>query len=523
MESQAERSHGRVSRAGRQWRLAIAVTIASGLVRLAVAAVTPLFPDEAYYWQWSRHLADGYFDHPPAIAWLIRAGTSVVGDTPLGIRLGAVLAGTAMMLIVCASARRIAGARAALIAALALALMPLSAAGLVLATPDAPLLAATAAMLYAVIRALEVPPRSPESDRWWVLGGVALGLAAASKYTAVLIPLAAFTAMAIRRDLRPRLKDPGPYVAVLVSLVVFSPVIAWNAEHDWASFAFQLDHGLGHVDGSIARRELALLGGQVALVSPILFALLCLSVAKVMVAPVAARAHTRASTTGLLTFVAALVFMFFAYSATKRPVEANWPAIAYIPGVMVLAAHAGRRVWNLWLKAGLALTAGLSSVVYVNTFVPILQIPAHRDPVARSAGWSDLASAVDHVVDQLPAGHVWVAADRYQEASLLAFHLQEQPKTFALNLTSRANQYDRWPGFPKRAVSGDALVLVTDDAAGEPKRYPSVELLAPHFTTVRRGERVMLARKGDPVKPLRIWVLKGWRGSWPEGGIGSGP
>lgn len=515
LESQAERSHGRVTGNGRQWRLAIAVIIASAVVRLVVAAWMPLFPDEAYYWQWSRHLADGYFDHPPAIAWLVRAGTALAGDTPLGVRLGPVVAGLATMFILCAAARRIGGDRAALIAALATALMPLSAAGLVLATPDAPLLAATAAMLYAVIRALEAPARSSESDLWWVLAGVALGVAEASKYTAVLIPLAAFSAMAIRRDLRPRLQDPGPYIATLVSLVVFSPVIAWNAEHGWASFAFQLKHGLGHVDGSIARRELELLGGQIALVSPILFALLCFSVAKVMVAPVTARSHARASSTALLTFVAALVFMFFAYSATKRRVEANWPAIAYIPGMLVLATHAGGRVWNLWLKAGLALTAGLSGVVYVNTFVPILRVPAHRDPVARSAGWNDVARAVERALGRQPPGRAWVAADRYQEASLLAFNLAGQPGTFALNLTTRANQYDLWPAFPERARIGDALVLVTGDPDPITQRHTTIDRLAPHFASVRRGEQVVLARNGEPVSTLRVWLLEQWRGSWP--------
>ena len=515
LESQAERSYGGVSSGRRQWRLAILVTIASAIVRLVVAALTPLFPDEAYYWQWSRHLADGYFDHPPAIAWLVRAGTSIAGDTALGIRLGPVLAGFATMLLVCAAARRLSGGRAALVAALALSLMPLSAAGLVLATPDAPLLAATAAMIYAVVRALHAPPTSSESDRWWVLAGVALGLAVASKYTAALIPIAAFTAMLIRRDLRPRLRDPGPYVATLVALVVFAPVIAWNAEHGWASFAFQLQHGLGHVDGSIAKRELELLGGQIVLVSPILFALLCLSVAKVMVAPITSRPNARGSTTALLTLTAALVFMFFAYSATKRRVEPNWPAIAYIPGTLVLAVHAGGRIWNRWLKAGLALTAGLSGVVYVNTFVPILHIPAHRDPVARSAGWSDLASAVEHELRRHPSRRTWVAADRYQEASLLAFYLAEQPNTFALNLRSRSNQYDLWPTFRERARAGDALVLVTDEPDAADGRVPSIDLLTPHFVSVRRGERVVLARKGDPVKPLRIWVLEHWRGSWP--------
>ena len=57
------------------------------VLRAVLAALLPLSADEAYYWLWSRHLAAGYFDHPPAIAWLIRAGTSLFGDTPLGVRL----------------------------------------------------------------------------------------------------------------------------------------------------------------------------------------------------------------------------------------------------------------------------------------------------------------------------------------------------------------------------------------------------------------------------------------------------
>ena len=73
----------------RRWRQSVAITIAAGVVRLVVGALTPLFPDETYYWDWSRHLAAGYFDHPPAIAWTIGAGALVGGATPFGVRLGA--------------------------------------------------------------------------------------------------------------------------------------------------------------------------------------------------------------------------------------------------------------------------------------------------------------------------------------------------------------------------------------------------------------------------------------------------
>src|SRR6201996_7009384 len=61
------------------------------LLRLVAAAVTPLTFDEAYYWTWSKHLAGGYYDHPPMVAIVIRLGTLLAGDTELGVRLVSIL------------------------------------------------------------------------------------------------------------------------------------------------------------------------------------------------------------------------------------------------------------------------------------------------------------------------------------------------------------------------------------------------------------------------------------------------
>lgn len=485
---------------------AVAVTLAAGVVRLVIGALTPLFPDETYYWDWSRRLATGYFDHPPLIAWLIRAGTSIAGDSALGVRLGPILAGTIAGLFMVAAARRLAGERAALLAALVFALMPLSAAGLVLATPDAPLFAGAAATVWAVVRALEHPARSRRSLAWWGVAGVALGLAMTAKYTAVLLPLGVVTALLARRALRPRLLEPGPYAAVAIALLVFTPVIAWNARHEWASFAFQLAHGLTPASGSVIKREIDLVAGQLGLVSPILFIML-------VVAAVRAR---RADLPALLAITAGVVFAFFVYSASKRRAEANWPALAYVPGILVLVAHDGAQRWRAWLRGGLALSGILTLVTYVNTFTPVLPVPARRDPVARAHGWDVLASAVNRTYGPrlgISSYRTWVAADRYQEASELAFHLPDRPQVFALNLTTRPNHYDLWPGFVQRAQPRDGLVLVVDEVAGE---HPTVALLAPHFAALRKDEMVTLARGGDPVKYLRIWHLEGWRGTWPE-------
>jgi hypothetical protein len=106
-----------------------------------------------------------------------------------------------------------------------------------------------------------------------------------------------------------------------------------------------------------------------------------------------------------------------------------------------------------------------------------------------------------------------IAADRYQEASELAFHLPGRPQTFALNLSSRPNQYELWPSFPDRAQPGDSLILVVDDVIGI---HPAAEMLASHFGSMRQGEQVPIFRNSELVKNLRIWLLDGWRGTWPR-------
>src|ERR1700686_5092033 len=72
----------------RNTALAILALVA---LRLAAAAWTPLTFDEAYYWMWSKHLAGGYYDHPPGVALVIRLGTMIAGDTELGVRCVSIL------------------------------------------------------------------------------------------------------------------------------------------------------------------------------------------------------------------------------------------------------------------------------------------------------------------------------------------------------------------------------------------------------------------------------------------------
>lgn len=509
--------------------LAASWVVGAALVRALLSAMVPLLPDETYYWDWSRHLAAGYFDHPPAIAWLIASGTSLAGSSVTGVRLGPALLAVLMHVLGVLCAWHLASdggtadeaeksltarARAAKRAAQLIALLPIAALGLVLATPDVVLFAATMLALFAVERALASQLGSAASLQWWVLAGLSLGVAFLAKYTAVLLPLGLVIACLIHPCLRRRFREAGPWLAGALAILIFVPVVIWNEQHDWVSFMFQLGHGFGRAArGTPVSRELEMIGAQLGLASPILFVLLSLAVW------VALRDGWRAKVSRDITsplvrrFAFAVVALtplgFFAVSAWRRPVEANWPAMIYPPAMMLLAS--GRYSWmsGHWWKRGLWLAAGMLLLVAIQAWQPLLPLKPRKDPIARAHGWQTLAQAVDSVRTQTltqSGSTTWVAGERYQDASELAFHLTGQPEVFALNLGGRSNQYDIWPNAYQRIQPADNLIAVFDANA---KGDSLAMLVGDWFSTVQQGPEIALQRNGRDVTRRRVWLYKG--------------
>jgi hypothetical protein len=312
-------------------------------------------------------------------------------------------------------------------------------------------------------------------------------------------------ALLLRPSLRARFREPGPYLACIVATLVFVPVLHWNSQHDWISFSFQIQHGLGTPPkGSAIKRELDLVGGQLGLVSPIVFALFVHAIWKTL--------RGRADDARFVLAIVALgSWVFFAYSAMRRSVEPNWPAPSYVPGVALLAALASTPRRDRWLRAGIGLAAVMVAVIYVQGLVPILPLPARRDPVARAFGWDDVASRVKAARDSV-GGRTFVGADRYQDVGELSYHVAGRPNAVCVCLTGRHNQYELWPAFPTLAARGDNLVLALDE---RPDTHETAALLAPHFDRVTRGELAPLLRAGDTVTVRRVWTLEGYRGGWP--------
>ena len=207
---------------------------------------------------------------------------------------------------------------------------------------------------------------------------------------------------------------------------------------------------------------------------------------------------TRRGAQRVLAVIAAFTVAFFAYSALHRRAEANWPGPAFLPAIVLLATLPWGQRATRWIRGGTVLAAAMSLLIYVQALAPILPLWPARDPMARAEGWEAVAAAVARARNSLATeseATTWSAADRYQDASLLALHDSRHRETFSLNLAGRRNQFDLWPGFRNLAASGDNLVLVLDNTS---ELHFTVSALTPYFKTVHQGELVTLRRKATP-------------------------
>ena len=459
--------------------IAFAAAAASIALHVALAGAVPLSPQEAYYWQYARHLDLSYFDHPPLAAWTIRLTTSCFGDGERAIRLAAALHAAIFGGFFFLAGRRLFGARAALWALLAALATPLFALGQTVITPDAPLLAGWAAALYFTVRALD-----EERGAWLLASGAAVGFAMLGKYTGAILAPQILLALLLDRRGRALLRSPWPYLAVALAAALFSPVLAWNARHGWVSFGFQLGWRSANAGPATLRRLGGFVGSQAAALTPLLFAGLWAAAA------VAAARWREAAFRVCALFSLPLLALFLAASP-RMWVKGNWAAPAYPAALLAAAAlHlAATPRWRRFGHAALGLAAAVTLYLHLAAALPALPFPARQDV---TAGWRELAARVSAEQRRI-AGPTFVIGCFYKVASTLAYYLPGRPETYSSNAMGEEGlQYDFW--LPPAALAGREGIVVVDRRDWkwclERDRYcRPLEPLAP--LTVRRGEGVV--------------------------------
>jgi 4-amino-4-deoxy-L-arabinose transferase-like glycosyltransferase len=372
------------------------IIIAFGVLRLLEAAFMGLGTDESYTVAVSRDLHLSYFDHPPLHYWIVHLLAPVLGYGR-GSRLPFIGLFAASTWLMFRLTRRLFGESAGVWAALGLNLsgfFAVAAGDWVL--PDGPLIAFLLAAANALADGWFNEAETPAHRfRTWIWAGLWIGLAGLSKYQAVLfcagLGLFVLTDRARRRDLL----TPGPYAAALLALVLLSPVLIWNAQHHWASFAFQGGRGVPnkglHIDGPVV----ALLG-QIALLLPWVF------VPMAMAGVAAARAGAADRRRWFCLMLAAPAIALFTLIPLVSPRTLphwsmpGWLFLFPLLGLMLAkAVEAGKawpRRWAVASAAILIIVGGLAVAEAATGWLGQAFPKAFKngDPTAESIDWTAL-------------------------------------------------------------------------------------------------------------------------------------
>jgi 4-amino-4-deoxy-L-arabinose transferase-like glycosyltransferase len=470
--------------------------------RIALGAFVPLVPEEAYHWNYARHLDWSYYDHPPMIAWAIALGRLVLGDTPAGVRLVPALLSAATAWLLARMARRLYGEAAATWAVVLFMISPILFIASGTGFPDSP-----AVFFWAL--ALELAGRTLESGRGplWLGTGAALGAGMLSKYTTVFLGLSILLFLLWSADHRRWLIRPWPYLGALVALGVFAPVLGWNAAHDWVSFRMQSVDRFEQAQGIhplwAAKFLAQQWGGALALTLPL--------------AGIALRRGFRSGRweERLLCFAAVPMIAFFFTLSWSRGIHLLWPMPAYLSVTVLMAGAAAGddgRLERIYRRArpwviGVAGTGLAAAGLHAAFFLPWLS------PFPGIYGWDAVACRARELRQALPPDAFYVGLGRkYTCASQLAFHLNAPGEVHGKNLLGREGlQYDFWS--PRERIEGRDAVVVLEGAerlaslrGALESRFRSVE---PAGTlTVSVGRRSLLQ---DPPPTFYFFVARDYR------------
>jgi 4-amino-4-deoxy-L-arabinose transferase-like glycosyltransferase len=523
------------------WRFGAAVIIlgsaAAHIAYLAHNCPLDLAPDEAHYWDWSRHLDWSYYSKGPLVAYLIRLGCATCGDWSrelmgnemLAVRVPAVVCGSLLLVSLYVLTRLVFRREALAFAVVAIALtLPIVATGSTLMTIDAPYTCCWGWALVIGHRAI-----FGRSAWAWPLLGLIIGLGILAKYTMVLwIPSVGFFLLFSTAH-RPLLWSRGFWTMLGIVAFCCLPILIWNWQHHWVTLRHVFGQaGLQDTEGFRWLGPLTFIGTQFALFLGYWFVAWAAAVIRYR--------PWRQTDPGItyLWWMSLTTIAFFLAFSVRSDEEPNWPVAGYLSGLVLAAAwiaeqlqtpHGWYRRQGIGFLAvisliGIGLTIAMHDAESIQPLLlsfsgpvtPLQPTPLRRfDPSCRLRGWrTGLAAAVDDLRRQLGNGSI-VAATSWTIPGELGFYCAGNPTVYSLGLVAgdRHSQYDLWRPNPiadPEEFLGRTMIVVGDL---NEKMLMAFERIDPTQIFVYR-------ERGQPIAEWRVTVCRGFRGFPPVEELG---
>lgn len=453
------------------------------VLRLIFIGAMGLMPQDAYYYFYGEHPALSYYDHPPAIAWLLKAFTAILGNKAYVVKLADSIATLGTMIafyhlsLHFLSRHKAINAFVVMFSTLMITILSL------VSTPDVPLMLFWTLSLLFLYRAVFL-----EKKVYWLLAGLMMGLAFNSKYTAVFLPAGLIFFLLLSGPHRKWLLSPWLWSALILMILTFSPVIIWNLQHNMASFRFQSS---GRVSGIQIRPldVLGVIGHQAAILMPVLFFALWVFLFKT----IKRLQKISPEHLFLLSFFLPLFLLFFLISPVYW-VKINWMMPAYISGIIWVSIYFSEK-YIRWQQV-FALIVHIALAIEL-VFYPV---PVNSDDVW--LGWGEMAGSVKTLRQQYPDDFIF-SADDYKTSAVLNFYLDEM--VYGQNILGRkALQFDYIGTNVNNLAGRNALFINSEigDATDE-KRF--TDTLRKYFTTVQPLPPIVVKGYGKVIREFLVY------------------
>lgn len=321
--------------------------------------------DTYYYWTWSQHLQLSYYDGPPLIAYLLWLTTHIFGNTFFAINIISVacVVGSAGLIYKILSS--FSSRTSATIAALLWMVYPFATTRFITVsmTLDGLEVLFSLVILWYALRLIRVP----QAANYYLLG-IAVGLGLLAKYNVIILVVGIMLFVLIHPQLRKLYLNPHLYLAAVLSVAIFSPVIIWNYQHGWTSFLYQLNsHKWTGGSGAINSADKHGLVGMWFYLKSCVFGVLHLLLILMLLLRVKWNFRISVGVENqLLTFLCGFILLFWLYQSYSAHVGLNYMVTVSGLLIMLLAQQLAQINKPFFIYGLLIILAVISLVMQID-------------------------------------------------------------------------------------------------------------------------------------------------------------